>query len=111
MNQRLRNICDLSVSSAREFVGLHEYDGRVEDLSVDGVRVGLARLGGPPLDDPLDEAYVSEAFAEGWAHYGEELCLEEGFRSVGRFNAALLDLGSPPLGLMHHALNGRVTSG
>jgi hypothetical protein len=59
MNQRLRAICDLSVSSAREFVGLHEYDGRVQDLSLDGVRSGLARLGGPPLDDPLDEAYVA----------------------------------------------------
>lgn len=59
MYQRLRNICDLSVSAAREYVGLHEYDGRVEDLSVDGVRAGLARLGGPPLDDPLDEAYVA----------------------------------------------------
>ena len=23
---------------------------------------------------------MSDAFAEGWAHYGEELCLEEGFR-------------------------------
>jgi Bacterial protein of unknown function (DUF885) len=65
MNPRLRAICDLSVSSARELVGLHEYDGVVQDLSVDGVRGGLARLGGPPLDDPLDEAYVAareEAF-------------------------------------------------
>jgi Bacterial protein of unknown function (DUF885) len=59
MNQRLRAICDLSVAAAREFVGLHEYDGRVQDLSPNGVRAGLARLGGPPLDDPLDEAYVA----------------------------------------------------
>jgi len=59
MNERLRAICALSVSSAREFVGLHEYDGRVQDLSPDGVRADLARLGGPPLDDPLDEAYAA----------------------------------------------------
>jgi hypothetical protein len=59
MNQRLNAICDLSVAAAREFVGLHEYDGRVQDLSPDGVRAGLARLGGPPLDNPLDEAYVA----------------------------------------------------
>jgi uncharacterized protein (DUF885 family) len=142
----------------------------------------------------------SDAFAEGWAHYVEELCLEEGFRaqdprfavgvavgalqrvtrlavSIGlhsgtmsvdeatarfaadafiqgsaaraeatratfdptygrytwgkleilalrdraraawgvgyshrRFHAALLGLGSPPLGLIGHALNGEVTS-
>ncbi|HZD02885.1 MAG TPA: DUF885 family protein [Actinomycetes bacterium] len=56
MNKRIQAICDLSVPSAREFVGLHEYDGRVQDLSLEGVRAGLARLGGPPLDDSLDEA-------------------------------------------------------
>jgi hypothetical protein len=59
MNERLRAICALNLAAAREFVGLHEYDGRVQDLSVDGVRAGLGRLGGPPLDDPLDEAYVA----------------------------------------------------
>ncbi len=59
MNERLRAICDLSVSAAREFVGLHDYDGRVQDLSLEGVRAGLARLGGPPLDDALDEANVT----------------------------------------------------
>jgi hypothetical protein len=59
MNERLRAICDLSVSSAREFVGLHEYDGRIQDLSPEGARAGLARLGGPPLDDPLDDAYAA----------------------------------------------------
>ncbi len=59
MNERLRAICDLSFAAAREFVGLHQYDGRVQDLSSDGVRAGLARLGGPRLDDPLDEAYAA----------------------------------------------------
>src|SRR6266487_5148937 len=60
MNKRLHALCDLAVSSMREYVGLHDdYDGRVQDLSVEGVRAGLARLGGPPLGDPLDDAYVA----------------------------------------------------
>ena len=49
MNQRLRAICDLSMSAVREYVGRHEYDGRVEDLSPEGVRAGLSRVGGPPV--------------------------------------------------------------
>jgi Bacterial protein of unknown function (DUF885) len=63
MNQRLRAICDLSMGSAREYVGRHEYDGRIEDLSPEGVRAGLARLGGPPATapepDPHDEAHLA----------------------------------------------------
>src|SRR5216117_2345861 len=59
LNQRLRAICDLSAGAAREYVGLHEYDGRVEDLSPEGVRAGLARLGGPPEPDPHDEAHLA----------------------------------------------------
>jgi hypothetical protein len=61
MNQRLRAICDLSVSSVREYVGRHEYDGRVEDLSPEGVRAGLARVGGPsePEPDRHDEAQLA----------------------------------------------------
>src|SRR5919108_4540033 len=57
--KRLKAICDLSAASAREYVGLHEYDGKVEDLSPEGVRAGLARLGGPPLPDPHDEAHLA----------------------------------------------------
>src|SRR5919107_2801134 len=59
MNQRLRALCDLSMGSAREYVGRHEYDGRVEDLSPDGVQSALARLGGPVLHDPHDEAQLA----------------------------------------------------
>ena len=59
MNQRLRALCDLSMSSVREYIGRHEYDGRVEDLSPEGVRAALARLGGPPEDDPHDEAQLA----------------------------------------------------
>ncbi|MDQ3537523.1 MAG: DUF885 domain-containing protein [Actinomycetota bacterium] len=59
MDARLRAVCDLSVPSAREDAGLHSYDGRLQDLSVDGVRAGVARLGGQPLDDPHDERHLA----------------------------------------------------
>ena len=59
MNQRLRAICDLSIGSVREYSGRHEYDGRVEDLSPEGVRAALARLGGSPQEDPQDEAHLA----------------------------------------------------
>jgi len=59
MNQRLQALCDLSMGTAREYVGRHEYDGRVEDLSPEGVRAGLARLGGRPVEDPHDEAQLA----------------------------------------------------
>jgi hypothetical protein len=59
MNKRLQAICDLAVAAMREYVGLHAYDGRVQDLSKEGVRAGLDRLGGEPLGDPLDDAYVT----------------------------------------------------
>ncbi|KWX09933.1 hypothetical protein TR74_06660, partial [Carbonactinospora thermoautotrophica] len=47
------------VPEVREYSGLHEYDGMVQDLSPDGVRAALRRLGGDPLDDPHDEAHLS----------------------------------------------------
>jgi hypothetical protein len=76
MNQRLRALCDLAASTVREYVGRHEYDGRIEDLSPEGVRAGLARLGeaagdpegsgepqgGAPVGrepDPHDEAHLA----------------------------------------------------
>jgi hypothetical protein len=59
MNGRLRALCDLAVSGVRENAGLHEYDGRIQDLSPEGVRAGLARLGGEPLPDPHDEAHLA----------------------------------------------------
>ena len=60
MNQRLQALCDLSMGTAREYVGRHEYDGRVEDLSPEGVRAGLARLGqGPGPEDPHDQAQLA----------------------------------------------------
>ncbi|KWX04041.1 DUF885 domain-containing protein [Carbonactinospora thermoautotrophica] len=59
MDARLRAVCDMIVPEVREYSGLHEYDGMVQDLSPDGVRAALRRLGGDPLDDPHDEAHLS----------------------------------------------------
>jgi hypothetical protein len=60
MDQRLRALCDLSAGGVREYVGRHEYDGKVEDLSPEGVRAGLARLGGEGArPDPHDEAHLA----------------------------------------------------
>jgi Bacterial protein of unknown function (DUF885) len=58
---RLRAVCDLDIAEEREYSGRHEYDGMVQDLSRDGVRAALARLGegGQPLDDPHDEAHLA----------------------------------------------------
>jgi hypothetical protein len=65
MDTRLRAVCDLMTAEAREYAGLHDYDGEVQDLSDAGVRAGVARLGGPALGDAHDEAHLS-AF-EDWA--------------------------------------------
>jgi hypothetical protein len=71
MDARLRALCDLSVVWAREYAGRHEYDGRVQDLSPDGVARGLAALGGEPYDDPYDEALARAKEAEARVAYGE----------------------------------------
>ena len=65
LSPRLRAVCDLDVAVVRE-TGRHEYDGKPQDLSPDGVRSGLARLaaareGGERLADPYDEAHLAAA--------------------------------------------------
>jgi hypothetical protein len=55
---RLAAVCDLTMAAVRDSAGRHEYDGVVQDLSTTAVREGLARLGGPPLDDAQDEAHL-----------------------------------------------------
>jgi hypothetical protein len=63
LSPRLRAVCDLDVAVTRES-GRHEYDGKPQDLSPDGVRAGLARLAaardsGERLADPHDEAHLA----------------------------------------------------
>jgi hypothetical protein len=60
---RVRAIAEARLAFSREYSGLHEFDGQIQDLSPDGVRKSLAALGGPPLGDPLDDATVTGAEA------------------------------------------------
>jgi hypothetical protein len=66
LSPRLRAVCDLDVAVMREYSGRHEYDGKPQDLSPDGVWAGLARLAeardrGERLADPHDEAHLAAA--------------------------------------------------
>jgi hypothetical protein len=52
------------IPEVREYAGLHEYDGIVQDLSPAGVAAGLARLGqGEGEADPHDQAHLERAEA------------------------------------------------
>ncbi|TDC01440.1 DUF885 family protein [Nonomuraea longispora] len=78
LDPRLRAVADLIVSQARESGGRHEYDGRIQDLSPDGVRAGLDRLGeGAAPADPHDARHV-EVFEEGLRTEFGELALHRG---------------------------------
>lgn len=63
VDDRLRAVCDLMMPVSREMAGLHEYDGRVQDLSPSGMRRALAALesarASGPLADPHEEAHLS----------------------------------------------------
>jgi hypothetical protein len=70
LGARLRAVCDMSVETVRSLAGRHEYDGRVQDLSPDGVAAGLARLGGEQLDDEHDDRHLAAFEADLRATYG-----------------------------------------
>jgi hypothetical protein len=76
LEPRVRAVCDLNVSEAREYGGRHEYDGVPQDLSPAGVAAGLARLAaaradGAPLSDPHDEAHLRASEDQQQVVYGE----------------------------------------
>ncbi len=61
----------MGVPEAREYAGLHDYDGTIQDLSPTGVAAGLARLGkGPAEADSHDEAHLVAAEARNRILYG-----------------------------------------
>jgi hypothetical protein len=60
---RVRAVAEARLAFSREYSGLHEFDGQIQDLSPGGVRKSLGVLGGPPLGDPLDDATVAGAEA------------------------------------------------
>ncbi|MDA0639094.1 MULTISPECIES: DUF885 family protein [Nonomuraea] len=75
LQPRLRAITDLMVPEARESGGRHEYDGAIQDLSPEGVRAGLTRLGDGDLpEDPHDARHL-QVFEEGLRFELGELAL------------------------------------
>jgi hypothetical protein len=92
MDQRLRAVCDLFVGELREGSGLHEYDGRIQDLSPSGVRTDLAKLGGLALDDPHDEAHLRAFEDNARVTYGElELHRSNPAMHLGNFELSCYD--------------------
>src|SRR5882757_6955855 len=58
-DRRVRAAVELDLGGAREYVGLHEYDGVQQDLSPDAVAAAIGRVGKGPLPaDPFDAAVV-----------------------------------------------------
>jgi hypothetical protein len=68
---RLEALTPLSLPRLRESAGRHELDGEVPDLSPAGVERALEGLGGPPLDDPHDDAHLAAFEARLRVEYGE----------------------------------------
>ncbi len=71
---RLRALCDLSISTARQDAGRHEYDGVVQDLSPTGVTAGLhalASVTADPQPDPHDEAQLTASMTAIQVRLGE----------------------------------------
>ncbi len=65
MDARVRAAVELDLATGREYVGLHEYDGVLQDLSPSGVSAALGRIGvGPSPDDPFDAA-VLDVYEDG----------------------------------------------
>jgi hypothetical protein len=68
---RVRAVAEARLAFSREYSGLHEFDGQIQDLSPEGVRKSLDALGGPALSDPLDDATVAGAEAALRTRLGE----------------------------------------
>lgn len=75
MTDRLRAVTDLQMASARELAGRHEYDGQIQDLSVEGVRAGLAAMEtarkSGKLADAHDEAQLAAFERNRVVEFGE----------------------------------------
>jgi len=60
VSDRLRAIWQLQMPEVREYAGLHQFDGQVQDLSPTGVAALLAQVGiGAPEPDAHDESQLS----------------------------------------------------
>jgi hypothetical protein len=97
INPRLRAVLDMSIAEVREYSGRHEYDGKIQDLSPEGVRAGLRRLaaaetesrsGAGQVADPHDDAHL-RVFADALRVAYDEL---EQHRSNPYYHVSNLDL-------------------
>jgi hypothetical protein len=94
---RLRAVWDLSVAEVREYAGRHEYDGRIQDLSPDGVRAGLRRLAdaasaGGRFDDDHDESHLAVFERAAQVRFGElELHRSNPYLHIGNIDLACYD--------------------
>ncbi len=63
VNPRLRAVWDFDMAEIREYAGVHDYDGEVQDMSPSGIASAVARLGseGTTEPDPHDEAHLTAA--------------------------------------------------
>jgi Bacterial protein of unknown function (DUF885) len=96
MDERLRAVCDLMMPQAREMSGLHEYDGRIQDLSPDGVRRSLSALEAAhrtgPLRDPHDEAHLAVFEESMRVQYGDlELHRRDPYQHLSNLELACYD--------------------
>jgi hypothetical protein len=99
-NPRVRAAVELDLSRAREDVGLHEYDGVVQDLSPDGVAAAVARLGTGPLPaDPFDAA-VLDVYEDGLRAWYAEAQVHRSYPlvHVGAMDLACYDREYAPAG-------------
>jgi hypothetical protein len=74
MDDRVLAVCEMNVAESREFVGLHQFDGIVQDLSPAGVRSGLAKLKGAPAGsamDPVTREHLAAFEARARVVFGE----------------------------------------
>jgi len=93
LSPRLRAVFDLQMAEMREYSGRHEYDGKIQDLSPDGVRAGLAELAAAtaaaePLPDAHDEGQLAAFGHRTEVEYGEL----ELYRSNPLYHLGNLDL-------------------
>jgi hypothetical protein len=98
----VRALCDLNVADAREACGRHEYDGKVQDLSPEGVRNDLAalaaaRAAATPLEDPHDEAHLAAFEENARVIYGDlELHRSNPLFHLGEMDVACYDRDYAP---------------
>jgi uncharacterized protein (DUF885 family) len=88
-DQRLRAAAEMNLPETREYVGWHELDGKVQDLSSDGVARSLDALGHGSLpEDPVDAAILLAS--ERWCRH--QFTVQEAHRRNPNLHIANLDV-------------------